>query len=239
MSAAADATLAARLCAADPKLGGLVLRGGSDDAREAAIAAVADGRPVRRLPVAIDDGRLTGCLDLAATLATGTMVKQRGLLAEAEGGVIVVPMAERMAEATASHVAAALDGGIDLTLVLLDDGIEPDERPPAALMERVAFHFEFAATPPVIPALSRDPAQQMDARGNALRATARVGRSAGSRLKAGMTLEGVEAVAATTLALGIDSARAGQFALRAARAAAVLAGRTEVAEEDLDRKSVV
>ena len=56
-----DALLAARLCAIDPGLGGLVLRGGGE-LRDAVIAAI--DRPVRRIPIHIDDERLLGGIDL-------------------------------------------------------------------------------------------------------------------------------------------------------------------------------
>lgn len=226
-----DALLAARLCAIDPLLGGLVLRGGGE-ARDSVIAALVDGldsgAPVRRVPSHIDDERLLGGLDLGATLATGRAVSRVGLLAEADGGVVIVPMAERMASSTAAPIAAALDTGeviaeregmalrspARFTVVLLDDGVEPDERPPVALAERVAFWFDLAdARPP----RTFDPHMA----------------SNGSGLVSAPSADVMEAIAATTLALGIDSARAPNFALRAARAAAILAGRRAITEDDV------
>ena len=44
--------------------------------------------------------RLLGGLDLAATLRAGRPMPQRGLLAEADGGVLVLAMAERLAAGT-------------------------------------------------------------------------------------------------------------------------------------------
>lgn len=226
-----DALLAARLCAIDPLLGGLVLRGGGE-ARDGVIAALVDGlgegTPVRRVPSHIDDERLLGGLDLGATLATGRAVSRVGLLAEADGGVVIVPMAERMASSTAAPIAAALDTGeviaeregmalrspARFTVVLLDDGVEADERPPVALAERVAFWFDLAdARPP----RTFDPHMA----------------SNGSGLVSAPSADVLEAIAATTLALGIDSARAPNFALRAARAAAILAGRSAITEDDV------
>ncbi|OYY65522.1 MAG: magnesium chelatase [Sphingomonas sp. 28-62-11] len=226
-----DALLAARLCAIDPSLGGLVLRSGGE-ARDAVIAALVDGLgsgvPVRRLPSHIDDERLLGGLDLGATLSTGRAVSRVGLLAEADGGVVIVPMAERMATSTAAPIAAALDTGeviaeregmalrspARFTIVLLDDGVEPDERPPVALAERVAFWFDFGDVRPL---------QLLDSHA----ATTIIGEV---NAPSGDVLD---AIAATTLALGIDSARAPNFALRAARAAAILAGRSAITEDDV------
>ncbi len=223
MSALDDALLAARLCAIEPRLGGLALRGGGE-ARDAVVTALAAGRAVRRLPINIDESRLSGGLDLTATLASGRTVMQRGLLEDIGDGVLVVPMAERLPEGTAARIATAMDGGAAFTLVLLDDGIEAEERPAAALLERLAFWVDLSAVPSsVIPALSRDPADAAEP------------RPAGSRLEAGMAVSGevLEAIAATALALGIDSARASQFAIRAARASAALHEQDAVDADDV------
>ncbi len=93
------------------------------DAWLAAYRAAATG-PVVRLPLHVDDDRLLGGTDLAATIAAGRPVTTRGLLAEAAGGTVIVAMAERIAPALAGRLAAAADAG--LRLVLLDEG-EDDE----------------------------------------------------------------------------------------------------------------
>jgi magnesium chelatase subunit D len=232
----ADALLAAQLCAVDPMLGGLVLRGGGE-ARDGVIATLVNGLgsgvPVRRIPSHIDDERLLGGLDLGATLSTGRVVSRVGLLAEADGGLVIVPMAERMAGSTAAPIAAVLDTGeviaeregmalrspARFVVVLLDDGVEPDERPPVALAERLAFWCDLGdARPP----LAGYPDNAESGEGPLC-----------TNIIAAPSPDILEAIAATTLALGIDSARAPQFALRAARAAAILAGRTFISEDDL------
>ena len=55
--------------------------------------ALPDGAPLRRVPSSVTPDRLYGGVDLAATLSTGRLVSERGVLAAADGGVIVVPMA--------------------------------------------------------------------------------------------------------------------------------------------------
>jgi magnesium chelatase subunit D len=155
-----DALIAAQFCAIDPGLGGMVLRGGDGPVRDAVIAAMAAGRMIRKIPVHIDDERLLGGLDLAATLAADRPVARKGLLAEADGGLVVVPMAERLDEGIASRIAAVMDTGIVIAerdgmrrqddagflLALLDDGVE-DERAPDVLAERLAFRFDLSSTP--------------------------------------------------------------------------------------------
>lgn len=211
-----DALLAARLCATDPGLGGILLRGGGD-LRDLVIAELRAGlgtrAPVKRIPLHVDDDRLLGGIDLTATLASGAPVMRRGLLAEAKGGAIVLPMAERLSDAAAGRIAAAIDCGEKRFLMIaLDDGIEPEERPPAAVAERVAFWIDLTA-----------------ARGTPKRRKR-------SRVNATLPEAPDEALAAlvgTAALLGIESSRAPLFALRAARAAARLGGRDRIADEDL------
>ncbi|MDQ0521199.1 VWA domain-containing protein [Methylobacterium gregans] len=154
----------AALLAADPHgLGGVVVRAGAGPARERWLDTLRDAlearqaapRPLRRLPPGTGDDRLIGGLDLPATLALGRPVLGRGLLAEADGGVLVVPMAERMSPATAARLAAALDTGTvtverdgigarlsaRIGLVLLDEGAG-DETVPEGLADRLAFRID-------------------------------------------------------------------------------------------------
>jgi magnesium chelatase subunit D len=150
----ADALLALRLLAADPPgLGGAVVRAAPGPVRDAWLDRLRDalGPECRwkRMPPGIGDERLLGGLDLAATLSAGRPMTQAGLLAEADGGIVVVPMAERLEPGTAARLAAALDtgqAGPDGTsarfgLILLDEG-EGDEAVPAALADRLAFRLD-------------------------------------------------------------------------------------------------
>jgi magnesium chelatase subunit D len=239
----ADAVIAARLCAIDPGLGGLVLRGGGE-LRDGVIAALREDlpaiAPMRRMPVYIEDERLLGGIDLTATLAAGRAVSHAGLLAETHGGLLVVPMAERMSDALAGRLAAVIDTGVvgaspaRFVVVALDDGIEPDERVPAALAERLAFRVDLSAG---IPFPSGEgpgvgPLRMDRQSGLAPTPTPPLkGRGFDGSVAASPDV--LEALVVTSLALGIDSARATLFALRAARAAAVLADRDTVIEDDV------
>ena len=159
----ADAIRVAGLLAADPQACvGLRLRAGAGPVRDAWLRHLSDllppGTPVRRCPPGIGDDRLLGGLDLAATLSAGRPVAQAGLLAEADGGLVIVPMAERLPPGTAARLAAALDTGTVAVsregfcetraarfgLVLLDEGLD-DEAPPASLTERLAFDVDLRA----------------------------------------------------------------------------------------------
>ena len=108
----ADAGLAAALLAVDPGLGGAVLRARAGPARDAwmeMFARLASDRPMVRVPPGIEDDRLLGGLDLAATLAAGRPVRSAGLLEEAAGRTLVLPMAERTAPGLAARLNAARD----------------------------------------------------------------------------------------------------------------------------------
>ena len=159
-----DALRVARLVAEDPHgCGGVLVRAGAGPVRDAWLQTLRDAfprdAPWRKLPGGIADDRLIGGLDLAATLSAGRPVSQRGLLAEADGGLVVVPMAERLPAGTAARLAAALDTGTvrvereglaetraaRFGLILLDEGIGEDERAPEVLAERLAFRIDLTA----------------------------------------------------------------------------------------------
>ena len=142
----ADAVLAAALMAVDPVgTGGVSLRASHGPVRTRWLALLRgllpEGAPWRKMPLNIADGRLLGGLDLAATLAAGRPVTERGLLAEAEGGAVLLAMAERAPAGLAGRLAAALDA-TPLALIALDEGAADDERTPASLLERLAFHVQ-------------------------------------------------------------------------------------------------
>ncbi|MCX7683841.1 MAG: magnesium chelatase subunit D [Acetobacteraceae bacterium] len=222
-----DAALAAALFAIAPvALGGVRLRAPPGPARDAWLALLKrllPGAPLRRIPPTLPDDRLLGGLDLAATLAAGRPVAERGVLAETDGGVLLLAMAERLPPGTAARIAAALDRGEAQTaagavparigVVALDEGLE-DEAPPAALLDRLAF----ALFEPPPPAVAPDPARIAAAR---------------ARLPAVTIPDAViEALCATAAALGVASLRAPWLALQAARAAAALDARDVVTDAD-------
>ncbi len=215
----ADAGLAAALLAVDPGLGGAVLRARAGPARDAwmeMFARLASDRPMVRVPPGIEDDRLLGGLDLAATLAAGRPVRSAGLLEEAAGRTLVLPMAERTAPGLAARLNAATDRGADFTLILLDEGAEPDEAAPAALADRLAFR------------VGLDAVAMADLEAEAFEDVAAARARLGS-VEAPEDL--ARAMATVAAALGIGSLRAPMLALRAARAAAALAGDAAVDDD--------
>ena len=97
-----DALRAVALLAVDPAgLGGISVAAAHGPVRERLLTVartfMPEGSPWRRVPIHAGDERLLGGLDLGATLRAGRPVADPGLLAEADGGTLVLAMAERVA----------------------------------------------------------------------------------------------------------------------------------------------
>lgn len=232
-----DALAAATLLAVDPHgLAGVLVRAAPGPVRdrwvEALRAALPADAPLRKVPAAIADGNLIGGLDLAATLEAGRPVAARGLLAECDGGVALVPMAERLPPGTAARIGLALDDGAvrverdgfaavqtaRFGVVAMDEGADEDEMVPASLAERLAIRLDL------------HPISVRDATGPAPDRTAVA--AARARVASVAVPDDLAAALCTTaVALGVDTIRAPLLALRLARCAAALGGR-DVADGD-------
>jgi magnesium chelatase subunit D len=231
------AALALSLLAIDPAgLGGMVVRHADAQVLRSMAERLASGLgdteavPVRRLPLGVTDDRLLGGIDLAATLASGRVVRERGVLALADGGVIVVPSAER----TRANVASALLGALDHGEVIVErDGVATrdaarvvvvacdehhDDEPGvgAALADRLAFWIDGKSLASV-PAID----------------SAEVGLARRRLPMVQMDAAQIEVLVATADACGVGGARAVLGAVRTARACAALARRDAVSADDL------
>ena len=226
-----DARTALALYAADPAgLGGIVLHGRAGPVRERLLAMLPG--PTRRLPANITDGALLGGLDLAATLGAGRPMQAAGLLADLGCGTLVAPMAERLPAPLAARLAARMDGGASFGLVALDESADPDERVPAALTDRLAFYIDIdglshrdaaAPRPGAVTAIGADGLRHRDA------PPAMPGTTATT---ATIPDDLISALCSAAEALGVLPIRAVLLAMRAAAAAAKLAGRTQATAED-------
>jgi len=231
-----DAATIAALFAVDPVgLGGVALRSPACDNRDQWLALLKSllpsQTPLRRVPLNINDTALLGGLDLGATLQAGEPIALKGLLSQADGGVLVLAMAERMSLSSAARFGSVLDTGMvalqrdgldtsakaSLGLVALDEGASDDEQMPAGLADRLAFRLLMGA-------------QDEDEEGPEWTAQ-EVLNARESLSQVTIDDEAVQALCAAALALGIDSLRASVFAVRVARAAAALAGSNTVEEE--------
>lgn len=203
------------------------------------------GAPMRRVPAGVTVDRLYGGVDLASTLAQGRLVAERGVLAGAHGGVVVVPMAERLSIAARTALTGVLDAGevqmardglaerheAHLCAVLIDDAVD-DECVHPALRDRVAFHV-------VLDAAASEELQGL-ARAEVRGGWEQRARDARHRLtRVSVDEAWVGALCQTADAFGVDSVRAILFALRCARALAAWHGRLMVIEADAERAAAL
>jgi magnesium chelatase subunit D len=233
-----DAGLAACLLAVDPfGLGGASVRSAYSLAFERFLKRLSSvlpgGAPFRRMPLQVADGRLFGGLDLAATLQAGRPVLERGLLADADGGCIVLPMAERLPFATAARLCAVLDSNEVIVerdglacrnasrigIIALDEGASDDERPPSALLDRLALHLNLEAA-------HYD--DNLDLPFN----DEQIGVARAILLEVIADDTMLKAFCHAAAAIGIASVRAPMFAMKAACVHAALARRRHLVEED-------
>ncbi|MFN7056778.1 VWA domain-containing protein [Hyphomonas sp.] len=218
------------------RLGGVIVEGASPEAAamlSARLGSWMEGSPQPiRMPASISDDRLSGGLDLAATLAAGRPVAQPGLLAAADGGLIIVPMAERLTRRIAAQIARTMDTGLAVAereglsfasparfaLILLSDAAEEGEGVPDLLAARTAFRLPAHFLQPEAPTAHTG--------GTIAAARARL-----AAMSAPDDLIGSVIAAAATL--GIASARPPAFLLAAAQGLAALDGAASVEEDHI------
>jgi len=234
----AEAATVAALFAVDPRgTGGVCLRSLAHPLRAQWLALLRESlpatAPLRRIPCGIPDDRLLGGLDLTATLRANRPVAERGVLAEANDGVIVIAMAERLTSHTAAVLSEAQDSGevglardgvslrIDtrVGIVALDESMSDEEHVPAGLLDRMAFMLDlnrFSARAQLLPVFTPEEISQARLRLPGINASDEI----------------LTALCETALALGAGSPRVSCLALRAARASAALGGRDDVNRDD-------
>jgi magnesium chelatase subunit D len=237
--------LAAVLLAVDARgLGGAVLDHPTHESARLVTGLVqrllSQGAPLRRLPIGITADRLYGGIDLAATLNTGRLVAERGVLAASDGGVLVAPMAERLGTAARTALCEVLDRGevsvaregLDashlarLCVMLLDESME-DEALHPALIDRVAFRIQLDAT--------AHEALDVWSDDVALAGLTRLVCDARDRLLR-LSVDDVwpEELCQLAEACGVQSVRATLMAVRCARAHAAFQGRLRITAVDAE-----
>ena len=233
-----QADLAAALLALMPlRLKGAVFDGAAPELagllQDRVTERLGAGALLHRMPVSITDDRLIGGLDLAATLAAGRPIAETGLLARADGGVLIVPMAERLPGRAAAQLARVIDTGeveterdglslrapARFVSLAFADPDEPGELLPAGLGDRLAYGLSLHGVSPARPRPETLNPAIVDA--------------ARAKLRWVSVPDAImHALIDAALRLGIRSLRAPAFCLAAARGIAALAGRDEVTDAD-------
>jgi magnesium chelatase subunit D len=234
-----DVELAAAAFAVAPAwLGGVALQGLPGPVRDSWLQRVRELLPpdqtVRRIPLHVSESQLLGGLDLTATLSAGKPIAATGLLADCNGGVVVLAMAERAARVTLSHLAGVLDfrevllerDGFsaripsELGVIALDESVGDDEALSEVLRDRLAL--------------------AVDLRPFGIHDLDDCGYDAEAVVAARAVVDKVElnesqlaAICSLAQVLGVPSIRACQFAARTARVIAALNGRLAVDDSDI------
>ena len=230
------AVQAAALLAIDPVgLAGARIHAGAGPVRDAwmsLLQSLMGDAAWKRMPVNITDERLLGGLDLSATLSAGRPILQQGVLADVNGGTLILAMAERLPSATGAKLAQVMDSGeihivrdgIDqrrdsrFAVIALDEGVSEEEVLLPGLRDRLAFDLDLRS---VSWKEVRDYPANLISSEEIVAARARL-------LDVTIGDELLEAVCGTAMALGVDSARATLMTLSAARANAALNGDADV-----------
>ncbi len=249
------------LLAVEPRLRGVVISSAHGSAKSVlargfeSILPGNNARPFVELPLNATEDSLLGYLNLEATLATGTAQLTTGLLTRAHGGILYADDLGLLEAGLTNHIAAALDSrsvkierdGIsamhpaDFVLVATCD-CEPRDVS-RGLLDRIGLRIDAQQV--------SDPGERAEIIGLGLRFQSDPGsfsrefaardeetKTALSRARALLPIVSLGRTAARHLAeasirLGVEGNRADIFACRAARAGAALAGRREVADDDL------
>lgn len=101
-----DLQLALILCAVQPRIGGVVIRGEKGTAKTTTVRGFAQliSGPLVNLPLGATEDRVIGSIDVETVLTTGKASYQPGLLAAADGGILYVDEVNLLAD----HLVDAL-----------------------------------------------------------------------------------------------------------------------------------
>ena len=211
--------------------------------------------PFKILPLNIAEDRLLGGLDLDLTLATGQGRGSPGLLAQADRGVLLVEDINLLDGKLATHISAALESGIARVereglsethpaRFSLVGTFNPEEGGVASILrDRIGLLVECTS---ISEAGDRaeitfrgfgfleDPIAFKDQFSEETAEIREIIADARHRLKEiQISREDIRRIAMTSLSFGVEGNLADIVAVRAARAAAALAGRCVVTEDDL------
>lgn len=232
-----DACLAAELLALLVREGRfdqarLLVKAKAGPARIAWLDIVTQALPtdirLRTVPTGISIERLIGGLDLPATLAAGRTVAAKGLLCEADGQVIKLPMADLIESETLSQLTASLDSGevrverdglsrvepARFAMIAFDESEPDDDGVNDALSDRMTMHVKL------------EPVSHKTARPLA---TTDIGSSTEATISEEMTSQ----LCQTAIGFGLNSLRPAIQAVELAKAHCRLHGRSAVTEEDV------
>jgi magnesium chelatase subunit D len=232
--------------------GGIWLRAPFGPVRELWLRHLSEtGLNTVKLPGNIDVERLLGGIDLSRTLQSGLLQMQKGLLQQADEGLVCISMAERFTPALIAPMTQAMDTQslpplkntvtessvrTQFGVVALDESMADDPPMSPVLAERLGLWFDLQD---IAPSDVSDVSLNTHTEGNALDVMGiQIAPAALARMKQSLphiqwTDEQVLAVCSTAQGLGIDSLRVPTLALRVACCHAALHARSHIADDDL------
>lgn len=239
------------LLAVEPRLRGVVLAARAGTGKSSLARGVRDlmrEQPFVEIPSSTDLDNLLGGLDLEVTLATGRLATRQGLLAQADGGVAYVDGLNLLSDEVANQLLAVLDSAeihvereglsieapADFSLVA---SYAPDNgQPRQHLLDRIGLivtlpeRFSAETRAQIVRRNLADEADWADET-----AFVRGMLEAAREQLPSVTIdpEQIEQLCEAALAFGVQGHRVDLFAERAACAAAALALRDAVTDDDL------
>lgn len=153
-----DAQWALLALQVDPvRLGGVWLRAGHGPVRDRWLEQLQSvSCVVQKIPHNMDDDRLLGGMDLTASLQMGSLVSQAGVLSQLDGGIAILPMAERFPRYLLTMLLQIQEQGqwyerctsqlkkVRFGLLALDESDDDTSLPPA-LTDRLALWLDLRA----------------------------------------------------------------------------------------------
>ncbi|NBQ05933.1 MAG: VWA domain-containing protein [Betaproteobacteria bacterium] len=247
-----DAITSLQLLQIDPHgFGGVWLKAPFGPVRERWLQALQNSSvKTIKLPGHIDLERLLGGIDLSATLQTGRLHMQHGLLQQAHQGAVCISMAERFPIALVAPITQAMDTqtipSLDVKadaapiqtqfgVIALDESLEDDAPIGKALQERLGIWLDLKdLAPSDIQAMTVD---ALDSASQAIEvqfSATHLHQMQALLAQIQWTHDQALALCATAQGLGIDSLRIPSLALRVACCHAALNLRATLEDEDLE-----
>ncbi len=249
-----EAVQAMLLLAVEPRLQGIILAAGagtgkSSFARGMRLLLQDDEMPFVEIPTSVDVENLLGGLNLEATLRLGRVILQEGILARANGGVVYIDGLNLLSDAAANLLLTVMDQGkvvieregissISPTSFNLLASYDPgDGQPRQHLLDRIGL---LLSLPPVLDAGRRsdivrnnllvDP-ESWEEELVFMRGLVQAAREQLPIVE--ISESQIRQLALLALNYGVEGHRVDLFAVWAARAAAALAFKERVEDEDL------
>ena len=220
-----DACLVAKIVAIDPAgLGGIWVKSQAGPVRDQWLKGFLDlieGQvSLIKVPTNADEGALIGELDLLKTLAQQKKIYSQGILDQIQNGLLLMPMAERMKSHTAALLTQAFDIKGQFGMIAFDESLtEEDQHLLTRLEERLGFQINLEGLSYRQCTFALESIDILQIRANFKLIE--------------VPIEALEAIMIAAQSFGIDSLRAGLYAVRAARVLAAMRGSEYLEQGDI------